>query len=181
MIEMPLFNEEKWYLQEVKNAMTDRRCKNEKMINKMYEEECKKLSFLLSDILTEDDFGPQHQEKTLFEKLVLGTYEELQNIYERINGIADDIFFDKEVDSKGMLKKKIKDKWNSIYHLYDKLIRNDFNIKLIHKYDIKSCPYCNENYIINRRKKKGKKYATAQIDHFIPRDIIPVFQYHFTI
>lgn len=92
MIEMPLFNEEKWYLQEVKNAMTDRRCKNEKMINKMYEEECKKLSFLLSDILTEDDFGPQHQEKTLFEKLVLGTYEELQNIYERINGIADDIF-----------------------------------------------------------------------------------------
>lgn len=85
------------------------------------------------------------------------------------------IFFDKEVDSKGMLKKKIKDKWNSIYHLYDKLIRNDFNIKLIHKYDIKSCPYCNENYIINRRKKKGKKYATAQIDHFIPRDIIPVF------
>lgn len=51
---------------------------------------------MLSDILTEDDFGPQHQEKTLFEKLVLGTYEELQNIYERINGIADDIFLIKK-------------------------------------------------------------------------------------
>lgn len=31
-----------------------------------------------------------------------------------------------------------------------------FRIKLIHKYGIKSCPYCNENYIINRRKKKEK-------------------------
>jgi len=175
MIEMPIFEDENWYLQQVKKAMIDGRFKNKDKINAVYKRRCIEISKTLEEIISDDDFKQIHKQSTLFEKLVLSSYEELQCIYKKIQDDADEIFTDIVTDDKGNQKKIIKEKWKCIYELYDKMVNKNFNIELVQKYGVKCCPYCNENYIINRRRKNGKSYAMAQIDHFYPRDRFPVF------
>lgn len=55
------------------------------------------------------------------------------------------------------------------------MIQKGVNTELVKKYEIKCCPYCNENYIFNRKKSNGNIYAMAQLDHFYPRDKFPIF------
>ena len=68
-------------------------------------------------------------------------------------------------------RKKYVLRWQSS----KEFVYKGINQQLIQKYGIKCCPYCNENFIVNRKKKNGKKYTMAQLDHFFPRDKYPIF------
>ena len=175
MIEMPYFRHEKWYLEQVRHALVDGRLKDQEKIKASYQAKSSAINNLLAEVVCKEDFSLHNEEYTLFEKLILAPYRDLEKIYKRIYDKAEDIFIDSIIDRKGKTKKVIKKKWEPIYTLYDKLVGRGINVELILKYDIKCCPYCNENYIINRKKKNGKKYAMAQLDHFYPRDKFPIF------
>lgn len=171
MIAMPLFPEEQWYLSMVKKYAVDGRYTNEEKI----EEELTKYDVLLSSVISEKDFEPDNLRKTLFEKLILASYDELEKLEIRLRPIAETVFFEMKKTSSGEYKRVIKLEWEKIYKLYDKLVNRGVNTKMIQKYGIKCCPYCNENYIFNRRISSGKKYAMAQLDHYYSRDKFPIF------
>lgn len=73
---MPLFPEEQWYLSMVKKYSVDGRYTNEEKI----EEELTKYDVLLSSVISEKDFEPDNLGKTLFEKLILASYDELEKL-----------------------------------------------------------------------------------------------------
>lgn len=168
---MPLFSEEQWYLSMVKKYAVDGRYTDKQKIEK----ELMEYDSLLSSVVSEKDFKSANQGTTLFESLILASYDELEKLQMKILPYADSVFFDIHLNSKGKSKRVIKDEWKKIYKLYDKLVDNGVNTKLIQKYGIKCCPYCNENYIFNRRVSNGKKYAMAQLDHYYSRDKFPIF------
>lgn len=175
MIEMPLFRYEEWYLKQIKCALVDGRHKNQGMIGDFYHVKRNEINGLLKEIVCEEDFSNYNEEYTLFEKLILAPYTDLEKIYKKIYDSADEMFTELITDKNGKPKRIIKKKWLSVYKLYDKLVGRGINVELIKKYGIKCCPYCNENYIVNRMKKNGKTYAMAQLDHFYPRDKFPIF------
>ena len=67
------------------------------------------------------------------------------------------------------LKTKLTIKQKDIFlTLYSRLN----NALFVKDLDIKVCPYCNRNYILNFNK-KGKANATAQLDHFFDKKDYP--------
>lgn len=175
MIEMPVFEEEDWYLKSIKSLFAHGNTKSEKKIEEHYVRKCKEINNLLAEVICDKDFSSRNEKYTLFEKLILAPFEDLKKIHDRININADKIFIDLVKDSNGEVKRTIKKQWGTLYQLYDKFVKKNFNTQLVQKYGIKCCPYCNENYIINRKKGKDKTYAMAQLDHFYPRDKFPIF------
>ena len=175
MIELPYFKEENWYLEMIKKVLVDARFKDENKRRTAYANKLENINQLIAEIVDETYFSSEYEEYTLFEKLVLAPYSDLEKIYRKIYNNADDIFLKEIVDKNGDRKKVIKEKWKIFYKLYDKLIDKGINQQLIQKYGIKCCPYCNENFIVNRKKKNGKKYTMAQLDNFFPRDKYPIF------
>ena len=170
MISMPLFPEESWYFCQVRKYAVDGRFGETK--RKM---ELEKIDNLLAEVISKKDFPSRSVTASLLECIVLATYEELERIYKRLLPIAITTFCEMVPDGKGNLKRVLKEKWLPIYKIYDKLVDNGINTKMIHKYGIKCCPYCNENYIFNRKVENGTTYAMAQLDHFFPRDRFPIF------
>lgn len=172
MIEMPVFKDEDWYLQQIKDTIVDRRYKNTENDYKVKKNELDKL---LGEIICDTDFSIRDETDSLFEKIVLAPFSELKKIHLKLQGNEEEIFLDVMTDENGKEKKVLKDKWKPLDDLYAKLVSNGVNTQLVQQYGIKCCPYCNENYIVNRVKKNGKIYAMAQLDHFYPKDRFPVF------
>lgn len=170
MISMPLFPEESWYFSQVKKYAVDGRLGAAKKTEKF-----KKIETLLAEVISKKDFPTKSDNASLLECIALATYEELEKIYNRLQPIAISTFCDIVPDSQGRQKRVLKEKWIPIYKIYDKLVDNEVNTKIIQKYGIKCCPYCNENYIFNRTVKNERTYAMAQLDHFFPRDSFPIF------
>lgn len=175
MIELPLFNDEEWYLQQVKKCIVDNRIKDKNKITTQYNEKINKIISTLEEIICDDDFSCDNSRYNLFEKLILSPFKDLKHIQQKIFANIDAIFYNVEIDFEGNEKRNLKEKWKTIYGLYDKLISKGINTELVKKYELSSCPYCNENYIFNRKKAEGKTYAMAQLDHFYPRDKFPIF------
>lgn len=151
MIEMPLFEDEDWFLQIVKSLLVDGRIRDIQKCDRVCNEKLQEINDLLAEIICDEDFSNENCKYTLFEKIILAPYEDLRKIHDKLDGRAEDIFIDQVRDDSGKVKKVIKSKWRSIYSLYDKFISRGFNTQLVQKYGIKCCPYCNENYIINRK------------------------------
>jgi len=166
MIEMPYFPDPEWYLKEVRNVLVDGRTKDKELIQKKYLDVKADIEGLLSKVISEEDFSCRISGYTLFDKLILASYEELEKIYIRIKDKWKMLFYENS---------DMKQEWKKIHRLYDKMIRKNVNSELIRKYGLKCCPYCNENYVVNRERKNGIIYATAQLDHFYPRDKFPIF------
>lgn len=156
MIELPYFKEENWYLEMIKKVLVDARFKDENKRRTAYANKLENINQLIAEIVDETYFSSEYEEYTLFEKLVLAPYSDLEKIYRKIYNNADDIFLKEIVDKNGDRKKVIKEKWKIFYKLYDKLIDKGINQQLIQKYGIKCCPYCNENFIVNRKRKMEK-------------------------
>lgn len=175
MIELPLFKDEEWYLKQVENLFVDNRIKDKTKIETNYNQKMAEIISTLEEVICDEDFSCNDSHRNLFEKLILAPFKELEYIHNKICANADDIFYETIIDADGNEKQSLKKKWESIYGLYDKLIRKSINTELVKKYELSSCPYCNENYIFNRKKAKGKTYAMAQLDHFYPRDEFPIF------
>ena len=175
MIEMPVFKEENWYLDSVKSLLVDNRIKDDEKRIDNCNKKIRDISKSLNEIICDEDFSIPNKQITLFEQVILAPYKDLKRIHDRIDKDAENIFYDHIEQENGKTKRVIKRKWNAIYSLYDKFIKKGLNIKLIQKYGVKCCPYCNENYIINRYKNGSQSYAMGQLDHFYPRDKFPVF------
>lgn len=171
VIAMPWFPDENWYFSQIKRLVVDGRINDECRI----EQQLKEIDALLAEVVSKDDFPSRKGANSLLECIVLATYDELEKIYKRIEPISNSIFYDIQSDLNEPSKIKTKDKWMSICKIYDKLVNNGINTKIIHKYGIRCCPYCNENYIFNREIENGKSYAMAQLDHFFPKDRFPIF------
>jgi len=62
------------------------------------------------------------------------------------------------------------DKFDKIYHWYDKFIASQINMKIVDKFNIRVCPYCNREFINNR-----VTGSEAQLDHFFPRKYYKLF------
>ena len=170
MIALPKFPDEPWYLKFVEENAIDKRLINEER----KKEELLKYEEILQQVISKEDFNEDKQKYTLFQSLIIASYSELERIKEKLESCAEIEFFETKI-VEGKEKRTLKDEWKKIYNLYDKLIRNDMNIELVERYGIKCCPYCNQNYIFNRKKKKGKSYSMAQLDHYYARDKFPIF------
>lgn len=175
MIELPKFNDEEWYLQQVKKYIVDNRLKDKAKIETCYKQKTTEIVSTLEEVICDDDFSCNDSRYNLFEKLILAPFKDLKHIQQKIFANIDAIFYNVEIDSDGNEKWNLKEKWKTIYGLYDKLISKGINSELVKKYELSSCPYCNENYIFNRKKTEEKTYAMAQLDHFYPRDKFPIF------
>ena len=83
----------------------------------------------------------------------------------------DPIQFDKKVTSPADSE--------SLIALYKIISAKDEFKDIVYKMGIKSCPYCNRNYIevINRR--NGGKRRTSQIDHFLSKSKYPIYSVSF--
>lgn len=89
------------------------------------------------------------------EKLIKMEYHDLCNLVEYI----------KSNQSKTKLSTKEEDIFLTLYSRLD-------NALFVKDLDVKVCPYCNRNYILNFQK-KGKENATAQLDHFFDKKKYP--------
>lgn len=53
-----------------------------------------------------------------------------------------------------------------LYQIY----RRKYGKELCERLELTVCPYCNRNYI-----NSGMNYTTAQLDHFLPKSVYPIF------
>lgn len=174
MIKLPVLDETEWYIHEVRNLFVRKDTLPENRYNtfkkniKIIEMELQKLN------INENSFSNYNSNLTLFENFIIAPYEDLEGIMNS-NIIGKEHIFKQPIkykDKSGneQVKYENEEPWEIIYKKYDKLIVNKVNIKLVQKYNIKCCPYCNENYIHNR-----EKNSMAQLDHFYPRSKYPIF------
>ncbi|MDX9960049.1 MAG: hypothetical protein RBS32_01020 [Aliarcobacter sp.] len=89
------------------------------------------------------------------EKLIKMEYSDLCKLVEYI----------KSNSSKTKLTIREKDIFLTLYSRLN-------NALFVKDLDVKVCPYCNRNYILNFQK-KGKENATAQLDHFFDKKKYP--------
>lgn len=89
------------------------------------------------------------------EKLIKMEYPDLCKLVEYI----------KSNQSKTKLTIREKDIFLTLYSRLN-------NALFVKDLDVKVCPYCNRNYILNFQK-KGKENATAQLDHFFDKKKYP--------
>lgn len=156
MIELPLFCDEEWYLQQVNESLVGNRRRDKAKFETYYKRKTTEIVSTLEEIICDADFSCKDSRYNLFEKLILAPFKDLKHIQQKILSNVNTIFYDTEIDSEGQEKQVLKEKWKTISGLYDKLIRKGINTELVKKYELSSCPYCNENYIFNRKKVKGK-------------------------
>lgn len=96
------------------------------------------------------------REKLDLEKLIKMDYSDLCKLVEYI----------KSNPSKTKLTVREKDIFLTLYSRLN-------NALFVKDLDIKVCPYCNRNYILNFQI-KGKVNATAQLDHFFDKKSIHI-------
>jgi hypothetical protein len=89
-----------------------------------------------------------------FEKLIIADFDYLQNLV-------------KYIDNNLHTQLNIKEK-EYFYTLYKRLK----NSKFIEYLNVKTCLYCNRNFILNFKNKKGNN-TTAQLDHFFNKKDYP--------
>jgi len=174
MIEMPLFNDEQWYLEQIKSCMVDDRIRDRDKREKKYKQNVEAIVDTLKTVINESDFSDNRDDVSLFEKLILAPYSDLSKIYNKIVKNAKSVFRSTKIE-KEKTKVIIKPEWKKIHDIYDKLVDKEINIQMVQRYGIKCCPYCNENFIFNRKMKKNKFLSVAQLDHFYPRSWYPIF------
>lgn len=95
------------------------------------------------------------RENLNLEKLIKMEYSDLYKLVEYI----------KSNSSKTKLTIREKDVFLTLYSRLN-------NALFVKDLDVKVCPYCNRNYILNFQK-KGKENATAQLDHFFDKKKYP--------
>lgn len=83
MIELPYFKEENWYLEMIKKVLVDARFKDENKRRTAYANKLENINQLIAEIVDETYFSSEYEEYTLFEKLVLAPYSDLEKFIER--------------------------------------------------------------------------------------------------
>lgn len=142
-------------------------CVNEKINRKEQEEvliSCKK--YLPPDFFSKS---------ASFKELVLAPYEKIKAAYKYIERNKRNM--ENECFESGSNRKSVRTKnYNKLYRTYEKVCKKTvngtkMNVFLVQQTGLTVCPYCNRDYINCR----SKKHMGAQLDHFYPRSIYPIF------
>lgn len=145
-------NDVSWYIEKVKKLMVDGRVLPENLYRYYSNEEKKISKYLLNIGISLNDFS-KVQGSSIFENFITAEFKDLYKLQKKIKYSKTDIIPKKFV------------------RIYNKFSKNDINNVIVSMLDIKVCPYCNENYIINR----GKNHTSAQLDHFFDKSNNPLF------
>lgn len=151
-----------WYIKAIKEVIVNGRVlpKNR---NKYYIRDEKEISAYLINLgISLNDFSHVYS-NSVFENFIVAEYKDLKEFYIKIKSIQT-----QADNTKYNINDKIPQK---LLKTYNKFSYKNLNNLIIKKMNVKVCPYCNENYIINR----GKKYASAQLDHFFDKSSNPLF------
>ena len=164
MIELPVFPDENWYKEAIKELLT-KRFKSVESKEGHYRE----ITILVNEELKR--ILPPGLGKITFEDLVIAPFDELQKMKMVLDTCGTDCFYKYKEDENGKwVRNGFRDPWNLIYKTYDKFSKYGVNTSIIKKYGINCCPYCNEHFVFNR-----DLAAVAQLDHFFPRGEYPLF------
>ena len=142
-----------WYIEEIKKCIVSRKVKKENFEEYYLLKENKYTNYLLNLGISLNDFSNKYTD-SIFENFIVAEYKDLKKIYSKIKSYNR--------------KNDILTEFVKIYKNFS--VKNVNNV-IVNKMNVQVCPYCNENYIINR----GKKYASAQLDHFYNKKENPLF------
>ena len=169
MIELPEFPDENWYLSNIQHLFLNGHIKKDIYKKFISSPSVQDINNELTAIIPDSLFSDKSPNKLLFEKLILAPFEELEQVKAKVDSLNKDLFL--TTTTKNNRESSIPiGVWKILYDSYDVFVRRKNNTKLIDKYGISCCPYCNENFIFNRN-----TVAMAQLDHFYPRDKYPIF------
>lgn len=140
-----------WYIEEIKKIIVHKNT-SFKNIDKKYKEHEHEFSKYLSDHGVSLNCFTNKISDSIFENFIVADYADLEKL-STINYNID--------DKIPRLFKKA----------YGKFSKNNINNLIIQKSHVMVCPYCNENYIINR----GNTHTSAQLDHFFDQSSKPLF------
>ena len=142
-----------WYIDKMKSLVVHGKVSPQN-IPLYYPDKEDKFSQYLSNIgISLADFSELHS-NSLFENFIVANYEDLRKIKSKIS------YSNKDTVPKMFL---------NIYK--NKFSKKNVNNLIVSQLTIKVCPYCNENYIINR----GARHTSAQLDHFFNKTQNPLF------
>lgn len=142
-----------WYIDKMKSLVVHGKVSPQN-IPLYYPDKERRFSQYLGNIgISLEDFSEIHS-NSLFENFIVASYEDLRKIKNKIS------YSNKDAVPTTFL---------NIYK--NKFSKKNVNNLIVTQLDIKVCPYCNENYIINR----SAKYTSAQLDHFFNKTQNPLF------
>ena len=142
-----------WYIEEVKKCMVSGKVKKENFEKYYLKKEQRYTKYLLDIGISKNDFSNIYSD-SVFENFIVAEYKDLKNIYDRIKDYN--------------LNDSVLDEFQKIY---GKFSEKNVNNVIVDNLNVQVCPYCNENYVINR----GKRYTSAQLDHFYNKSKNPLF------
>lgn len=157
LIELPKYPSTDWYKKIINNLSTT------SYINPMNDMLDKLFSFIhYSKYKNIYDFS-------------IAPFEDIKEVYEKMKGAIPTNYFYytqeyKDKNGNERKRKVFNDNWKAYINAYNRLVKDKMNLDLINHLNIKCCPYCNENYIFNR-----KNHSSAQLGHFYPKDEYPIF------
>lgn len=146
------YSDLKWYIESIKKLLVHGNV-SQSNINYYYNIEIKKIEDYLTSIGLSNRSFNRLNGNNLFENFILAEFPDIKRL-------ATDLSY----NNKDTIPQKIKS-------VYSKFSEKNLNNQLIEKADIKVCPYCNENFIMNR----NEKYVSAELDHFFSKDKYPLF------
>lgn len=152
MNEIKNYNDVKWYIESIKRLLVHGNVSKQN-VDYYYNIERSNIENYLCRLgLSITCFNPQNG-KSLFENFILAEFSDIKRL-------ANSLSYNHKEEIPQKLK-KIFSKFN---------VRN-INNELVENSKIKVCPYCNENFIMNR----NEKYVSAELDHFFSKDKYPLF------
>lgn len=152
MNEIKNYSDVKWYIESIKRLLVHGNVSNPN-VDLYYNIERRKIEDYLSSLgLSITSFNPQNG-NNLFENFILAEFSDIKRLANSLS-----------YTHKEAIPQKFK-------NIFSKFSIKNINNELIENSKIKVCPYCNENFIMNR----NEKYVSAELDHFFSKDKYPLF------
>lgn len=146
------YSNTKWYIESIKRLLVHGNV-SKSNVDYYYNIERRKIEKYLSSLgISGACFNPQNG-NNLFENFILAEFSDIKRL-------ANSLFY----NHKEAIPRKLKT-------IFLKFSAKNINNELVENSKIKVCPYCNENFIMNR----NEKYVSAELDHFFSKDKYPIF------
>ena len=152
MNEIKNYSDVKWYIGSIKRLLVHGNV-SKPNVDLYYNIERRKIEDYLSSLgLSITSFNPQNG-NNLFENFILAEFSDIKRLANNLS-----------YNHKEAIPQKFK-------NIFSKFSIKNINNELVENSKIKVCPYCNENFIMNR----NEKYVSAELDHFFSKDKYPLF------
>lgn len=145
-------NDVQWYIREIKKILVNGHVLP-KNVDKYYNRDVQYINDYLCNLgISLNNFSNVRGD-SIFENFIIAEYSDLKQIIKSVTYNKNDTIPQK------------------ILKIYNKFSAKNINNLIVDKMGVKVCPYCNENYILNR----GSKRTSAQLDHFYNKSQNPLF------